>query len=56
MSRLFGSIRQMGYVVRDVEQAIKHWVEVCGIGPWYYVDKLPVKDFHYRGQPGSPHR
>ena len=55
MSRLFGSIRQMGYVVRDVEQAIKHWVEVCGIGPWYYVDKLPVKDFHYRGQPGSPH-
>ena len=55
MSRLFGSIRQMGYVVRDVEQAIKHWIEVCGIGPWYYVDKLPVKDFHYRGQPGSPH-
>ena len=38
----------MGYVVHDVEQAIKHWVEVCGIGPWYYVDKLPVKDFHYR--------
>ena len=55
MSRLFGSIRQMGYVVRDVEQAMKHWVEVCGIGPWYYIDKLPVENFQYRGQTGSPH-
>ena len=45
----------MGYVVRDVEQAMKHWVEVCGIGPWYYIDKLPVENFQYRGQTGSPH-
>ena len=55
MSRLFGSIRQMGYVVRDVEEAMQHWIQVCGIGPWYYVDKLTVNDFHYRGQPGEPH-
>ena len=55
MSRLFGSIRQMGYVVRDVEAAMQHWIEVCGIGPWYYVDKLTLQDFQYRGQPGDPH-
>ena len=29
MSRLFGEIRQMGYVVRDIEDAMHHWVEVC---------------------------
>ena len=33
MSRLFGPLRQMGYVVPDVEAAMKHWVEVCGVGP-----------------------
>jgi hypothetical protein len=32
MSRLFGSLRQMGYVVTDVDGAMKHWIEVCGVG------------------------
>ena len=36
MSRLFGPLRQMGYVVPDVEAAMRHWVEVCGVGPWFY--------------------
>ncbi len=49
MSRLFGPLRQMGYVVRDIESAMRHWVEVCGVGPWYYVDRLPVTAFTYRG-------
>ena len=31
MSRLFGEIRQMGYVVRDIEDAMHHWIEVCGV-------------------------
>ena len=49
MSRLFGSLRQMGYVVRDIERAMRHWVEVCGVGPWFYADKLPLNAFTYRG-------
>ena len=55
MSRLFGEIRQMGYVVRDIEDAMHHWIEVCGVGPWFYIDKLPMFDFYYRGQAGDPH-
>ena len=50
MSRLFGDIRQIGIVVRDIEKAMAHWADVCGIGPWFYVDKLPVTTFRYRGQ------
>ena len=50
MSRLFGDIRQIGIVVRDIEKAMAHWVDVCGIGPWFYVDKLPVTTFRYRGR------
>jgi hypothetical protein len=50
MSRLFGSMRQVGIVVRDIEAAMRHWVEVCGVGPWFYADKLPVTAFTCNGQ------
>ena len=50
MSRLFGDMRQIGIVVRDIEAAMRHWVEVCGIGPWFYTDRLPVTGFTYAGQ------
>jgi hypothetical protein len=42
MSRLFRPLRQMGYVVPDVQAAMRHCVEVCGIGPRFYADRLPV--------------
>ena len=48
MSRLFGAMRQVGIVVRDIEVAMQHWVSVCGVGPWFYADKLPVNAFSYR--------
>lgn len=50
MSRLFGELRQIGIVIRDIEAAMQHWIEVCGVGPWYYTDKLPVTRFHYTDQ------
>ena len=39
MSRLFGPMRQVGMVVRDIEKAMRHWVEVCGVGPWFYAEQ-----------------
>jgi hypothetical protein len=50
MSRLFGPLRQMGYVVPDVAAAMKHWVEVCGVGPWFYAERLPLTSFSYGGK------
>ncbi|MBT7759158.1 MAG: VOC family protein [Rhodospirillaceae bacterium] len=55
MSRLFGPLRQMGYVVKDIDAAMRHWIDVCQVGPWFYVDKLVVQDFTYKGQPSDPH-
>ena len=55
MSRLFGSLRQMGYVVKDIDSAMRHWIDVCQIGPWFYVDKLVINNFKYKGQPSDPH-
>ena len=55
MSRLFGPLRQMGYVVKDIDAAMRYWIDVCQIGPWFYIDKLAVDDFRYKGQPSQPH-
>jgi hypothetical protein len=54
MSRIFGDIRQNGYVVEDIEAAMKHWTEVLGVGPFFYFEKVPVANFQYRGQPSGP--
>jgi hypothetical protein len=32
MSRLFGGVIQNGYVVRNIEAAIRHWIDVLGVG------------------------
>jgi Glyoxalase/Bleomycin resistance protein/Dioxygenase superfamily len=51
MSRFFGQVRQNGYVVEDVEAAMRYWSETLGVGPFYYAPRVPVKNFRYRGEP-----
>jgi hypothetical protein len=53
MSRLFGPIRQNGYVVRDVRAAMDHWIEVLGVGPWFYFDRVQIDWFRHRGAPSD---
>ena len=50
MSRIFGPVRQNGYVVRDIEAALKHWTEVMGVGPFWYFERVPLERFCYRGE------
>ena len=50
MSNLFGPVRQLGYVVRDLEAAMKHWVEVMHVGPFFHFERAPLLDYHYRGE------
>jgi hypothetical protein len=47
---LFGPMRQIGYVVRDIEKAMRHWVEVNQVGPWFYTERFVVDEFWYRGK------
>ncbi|MDZ4382602.1 MAG: VOC family protein [Parvibaculum sp.] len=51
MSRFFGNVCQNGYVVRDIEAALKHWTEVMGVGPFYYIDRVKCDWFTYKGEP-----
>lgn len=50
MSRIFGPVRQNGYVVRDIEAAMRHWVDALGVGPWFYIDRVECDYFRYRGE------
>lgn len=54
MSQLFGPVRQMGYVVHDIESAMRHWTQTMHIGPFYYVDRVPFMDFLYHGEMQRP--
>lgn len=55
MSRHFGEIRQLGYVVRDIEAAMHYWSDTLVVGPWFYNPKVPIKNYTYRGESHEPH-
>ena len=50
MSMHFGPIRQLGYVVRDIEHAMVHWADRLGIGPWFYNERFAFNAFIYGGE------
>ncbi len=50
MSRIFGPVRQLGYVVHDIEKAMRHWTSNLGIGPFVYFPSASMSDFKYRGE------
>src|ERR1051325_3434379 len=49
MSRVFGAVCQYGYVVRDIGAAMEHWINLIGVGPWYYIDRVKADYFRHRG-------
>lgn len=51
MSRIFGDVRQNGYVVPDIGKALEHWTQVLGVGPFFYFERVPIEEFRYRGEP-----
>jgi hypothetical protein len=46
-----GAFSQIGYVVRDIDEAVASWLRL-GIGPWFILRDLR-QDALYRGQPCS---
>jgi Glyoxalase/Bleomycin resistance protein/Dioxygenase superfamily len=43
-----GPIRQMAFVVADIEAAMFHWTSIMGIGPFFYIRKVPTESFRFR--------
>lgn len=55
MSRFFGEIRQVAYLVPDIEAAMAYWAETLGVGPWFYNPRVPIRNYTFRGQSYEPH-
>lgn len=53
MSRIFGAVAQNGYVVKDIHAAMDHWINVLGVGPWFFIEKVEVSNFRYHGEPSD---
>jgi len=47
-----GPVRQVGYVVDDIEKSMREWVKI-GVGPWFYTAKAPLEGFKYMGKPSD---
>src|SRR5690625_4006022 len=55
MSRFLGEIRQLGYVVDDIEVAMAYWAGTMGVGPWFYNPRVPIEDYRYDGEAHEVH-
>lgn len=51
MSRFFGEIRQIAFVVPNIDEAMSYWSAVLGIGPFFIKRAFALKDFNYFGRP-----
>jgi hypothetical protein len=50
---LEGPIRQIGYIVPDLDAAMESWCAM-GVGPWFTMRNLEQKDCRYRGELSEP--
>jgi hypothetical protein len=53
MQPLFGEIRQLGFVSRNIDQSIRHFLTHWNIGPWYVVRNITAPSL-YKGEPSVP--
>ena len=53
MSQPLGSVRQLAYVVRDLDAALKYWTEVLHVGPFFLFENFVLGDQTYRGNPSN---
>jgi hypothetical protein len=51
MTPRFNPIIQNGYVVKDLEAALDHWTQKCGIGPFFLLEHINFAKLMFRGQP-----
>ncbi len=40
---ILGPVKQWGYLVKDLDQAMACWIEQLGIGPWWGYRNVPAK-------------
>lgn len=54
MSYGIGPIRQVAFVVRDLNAAVTYWTQTLRIGPFFVLREMRPDEFWYRGKPSTP--
>lgn len=49
----WGPVRQLGYVVQNLDQAVEAWSRQLGVGPWTIMRNVELSSV-YRGEPSRP--
>lgn len=48
----FGTPMQLGFVVPDLEAAVRHWTAL-GVGPFFLLEHIAFAECQYRGRPAQ---
>ncbi len=51
MSYIFGDIRQIAFVVPNIDAAMDYWATTLGIAPFFIKRQITLNNFAYRGTP-----
>ena len=51
MTQPLNTIRQLAYVVKDMDAALNYWINTLGAGPFFTMDHAPLDDQLYYGEP-----
>ena len=54
MSQPVGAVMQIAYVVNNLEEAIRHWLQSAGVGPFFLLREIEILDPVYRQQNIDP--
>jgi hypothetical protein len=49
----FGPNIQNAFVPKDFDAAMRYWIEVMGVGPFFYMPDVRLEDVRYRGAPSD---
>lgn len=50
MSRIFGDVRQIGLMSRDIDKSMQYFVDAWGMGPWFVLRNITMSML-YKGEP-----
>ncbi|MCG8668394.1 MAG: VOC family protein [Pseudomonadales bacterium] len=53
LTKQFGPIRQLGYVVENIEASVEAWMDHQGVGPWMIIKNVPLA-CTYKGEKTQP--
>ena len=49
----FGPVKQLGYLVEDIEASVNAWMDHLNVGPWMIIKNVTL-DCTFKGEPSAP--